>query len=59
MEKQIEKNTAIKPDEIIDPGYVGHCDHDPKWNTCRECNNDFCKECWQRHDEGEFFCQEM
>lgn len=41
---------AIEP-EILEPEPVYHgCKHEPIWNTCRECNEDFCKDCWERHE---------
>ena len=49
----------ITPDAVLFPGYIGTCDHKNKWNTCPVCNDDYCKECWERHAEGEFICEEM
>jgi len=44
--------------EIMEPEYISSCEHEDKWQTCRVCNDDFCKICWEQHDEGEFICQE-
>lgn len=55
LPREIEDFKEVVPEIVDEPIYVGTCRHEQKWQTCDECNDDYCKECWNLH-EGR--CQE-
>lgn len=36
--------------EIVEDAPVYKCTHDPKYQTCRGCNDDWCKDCYDKHE---------
>ena len=48
--KVMNENEAREPD-VLDPEPIYFtCTHDPKWESCRGCNEDFCELCYERHE---------